>query len=178
MLLVAIEWKPSFRIEIIEWSCHVRTGNIFHNIIWQEKITWYVLISLQFHLFKTLVHKMFLAKTSEWGFYKPSDFRFWHCMLTYFRLWGSSMHCATPQGYGVGLKLLYLFLSGFLSTAKQGDNALSNVRPFVCGSVCLSELSCLNRLTWDITGCLSVSVIRVVYMDNRTDAVDLLLIYF
>ena len=42
----------------------------------------------------------------------------------------------------------------FLSTAKQGDNALGSVRPcvclFVCLCVCLSELSCLNHLTYDL----------------------------
>ena len=41
-----------------------------------------------------------------------------------------------------------------LSTAKQGDNALGSVRLFVClfvcVSVCLSDLSCLNRLTYDL----------------------------
>ena len=38
-----------------------------------------------------------------------------------------------------------------VAVAKQGDNALGSVRPsvrlWICVCVCLSELSCLNRLT-------------------------------
>ncbi len=35
----------------------------------------------------------------------------------------------------------------FLSTAKQVDNGIGSVRLSVCGSVWVSDLSCLNRLT-------------------------------
>ncbi len=62
---------------------------------------------------------------------------------------------------------------------------VASVGPFVC----LSELSCLNRLTFDsqiwsegwslpVQGFVCLSVISVACADNLADAVDQLLIHF
>ena len=59
----------------------------------------------------------------------------------------------------------------------EGDNVIGSVRPSVCLSVCLSELSCLNRLTFDLDyRSEGLSVISRAFADNHADAVDQLLI--
>ena len=58
-------------------------------------------------------------------------------------------------------------------SGSQEDNVLGSVRPCVRPSVCLSNLSWLNRLTYDLD---YQSEVFVCVSYNRADAVDRLLI--
>ncbi len=67
-----------------------------------------------------------------------------------------------------------VFLSFFLSTTEQGDNALGSIHLsvclYVCLYVCLSELSCLNLSPVCVCN-------QTAYADNLVDAVDGLLFF-
>ncbi len=56
----------------------------------------------------------------------------------------------------------------YLSTIEQGDNALGSVRLYVRLFVCLSELSSLNRLTFDLDFRHSGSTFPSAAMSNKS----------